>query len=268
MESARQKTTNKTKSCSVSIATIKTIDKDMQRMLLPLNLFHNILLCPKYRIKNNFINPNSFLSIILGLFGLILSIFSFCYRVYKYYRINPKKYVMNVMYVTSYIDFVIFSIGTIINFKINVLETVRNVSLVLKIQDIHRFLPGQNYFKCFTIWNWISIFSGVGFYTYMLIFTVLTFEMHIDGMLFGFTLLFIDVNIIYCIRLIKLINNKVDIWNRRALKMHQMDPIDNEDYCEKMFEAYMNILKCYDFYKDSFQLMVRNNLFHSSARYF
>ncbi|PZC83178.1 hypothetical protein B5X24_HaOG200823 [Helicoverpa armigera] len=66
----------------VDVSFPNNVDKDVQAMLFPLNLMQNVLLCPKYRIKNNIISPNSVISNVISLIATIGYIILFRLRNY------------------------------------------------------------------------------------------------------------------------------------------------------------------------------------------
>lgn len=65
-----------------------------------------------------------------------------------------------------------------------------------------------------------------------------------------------DLNIICAITFITLLCEKVNLWCIKAEKLQKADHRDNEFNCERMFQAYNNILECYDIYRASYEQMV------------
>ena len=246
----------KRKSCYVSAPLDDLVDKDVQALLFPLNLMQNIVIYPKYRIKNNFIYPNSRPAKFVSLCFMILSIFIFSYRVYELHVSLPVRSFINIAYITSYFDVIFYSIGFVINYVGNVMRTKRNIMFVLKIQDVHRFLNNDIYFKRFTICNWTSAVVIFGSYVCIAAYIYSEFDISASILFYGFTIICFDLNIAYATRLIKLLQHKVDLWNIQAQRLQQMDQRDNETCCKRMFQAYVNIIECYEIYKKSFQYMV------------
>ena len=232
------------------------IDNDVQSMLLPLNLTQNILLCPKYRIKNNFIHPNNLTSMVVTLCGGILSISLMCYRIYVFYGFEIAKTYWKMLYISACADLLFYCVGFIVNYVANVRQTKRNLELVLKIQDVHRCLNKKSYSKRFIIGNWFNFILIWGFYIYISFQVIYYFNLPVLVLFHCFTVMCFDINFVYATRLLKLLTDKVQIWNIHTQRLQQMDHIDKEVYCKRMFQNYVNILECYEIYKASFQHMV------------
>lgn len=230
--------------CHELVPVDNKIDKDVQSMLQPLNLMNNILLFPKYRIKNNFINSNSFISYTVTLCYIIISSAVFIYRIYVIHSNEFVRKFMNTIYLCSYFDFFAFSVGAIMNLIINVLQTKIFILFVLKIQDIHRVLNDTK-FKHFSIRNWISVIYMLCSHICLLIFCHIQLNVPSYEFCCGVATMIFDVNVMYAIRLIELLRIKMDLWNIQAKRLKQMD----ENDCKIMFKAYANILECYDMYR-------------------
>ena len=241
----------------VTVLLDNFVDKDVQSMLLPLNLMQNILFCPKYRIKDNFIYPNGFVTKLVSLCVMILSTISYCYQVYKQHIDNNIRNYVIISYISAYIELFMYFVGFIINYVINVLQTQRNISFILKVQQVHRFMNETCLFKRFIIWNWISVIAIFGSYAICLIYFIVGINTPaIDAFNFWVSLFCFDLNYITAIRFIKLLGNKVHVWKIQTKHLRHMDHSESESYCRKMFQAYVNILECYEIYKKSFQYTV------------
>ncbi|KAF9405870.1 hypothetical protein HW555_013558, partial [Spodoptera exigua] len=106
----------KKKECRVTVLINNMIDKDLQWLLWPLNIMHKVLLCPKYRINDNFIDPNSLLIKFMS-FCFIISVTScFLYRIYGVSSDYLVKGGATAMYICSYFDVILFLIGSFINY--------------------------------------------------------------------------------------------------------------------------------------------------------
>lgn len=73
-----------------------------------------------------------------------------------------------------------------------------------------------------------------------------------------------DIAIVYAFRMIHLLGNYIVEWNNRALEFGKTDA-DDEVYCNKMFEAYTDIMECYEMYIICFQYFVSISLIGDSA---
>ena len=235
------------------------VDKDIQSMLFPFNLMQNMLFCPRYRIKDNFIYPNNFVSKSISLCVSILSIFLYCYQVYKLHINANIRYYLNISYIASYVDLFMYSIGFAMSYVFNVWQTKRNILLILRIQKVHRFLNEKPLFKRFIIYNWISVSVVFGSLIVRICCLLTNVNPSFTHCLNWISLFCFDLNYICAIRLIKLLGNKVDLWinqTQHLQRLQRMNTSEIETYCRKMFQAYVNILDCYKIYENSFQYTV------------
>lgn len=247
---------NKSKSYRVKVLSDNLVDKDVQSMLFPLNLMQNIFLCPKYSIRGNFISQNSSLSNFASLCGTVALIALYFYRIYKFYSDNDIRTYVNFMYISSYFDFGLFCIGFIMNYIVGVIKTKRNIMFLLKIQDIHRFLNEKDNSRRFIVGNWIIIISVLVFYFSITTYISITLNLPVYMYLCIYVLICFDGNIVYAIRLIQLLKDKVVLWNTQALRFSRTEDTNMKFYYKRLFQAYASILECYDIYKNSFQHMV------------
>ncbi|KAF9423443.1 hypothetical protein HW555_001252, partial [Spodoptera exigua] len=68
-------------------------------------------------------------------------------------------------------------------------------------------------------------------------------------------LAFFDFNTVYAIRLIQILRVEVSVWNIHVLCHHDLEIGRNYIY-SKLFEAYVNIMNCYNIYEACFQLYI------------
>ncbi|KAF9800104.1 hypothetical protein SFRURICE_016981 [Spodoptera frugiperda] len=189
MKSLKAKHFKKKKECRVTVLINNLMDKEVQRLLWPLNLMHHILLCPKYRIKNNFIDPNGLVIKFISLCFIISILSCFLYRLYD-------------------MSFNAFAKGR------------TNAMLKLPVHD----------FLC------------------------------------GLACLVFDFNLVYAMRLISLLRNKVLLWNCKVKDLlKKVDHTNNDSFCEKMFDTYVNIMDCYDIYIVTYQHLI---VFHTVEFFF
>lgn len=228
----------------------KKIDKDIQSIFFPLNLFHNIMLCPKYSIRNNFIYPNSAKFKLLGLFAAFLYSAILAYRTYKYHTLEIMQSHFNFAYISTYFDILFYTYGHFMNFVLSVLKTKRNISFVLKYQKVHRFFNTSAHFPSLSLWNWIGVLFVITWYVFMFYVNV-TFNVHLYVIIIHIITLIFDLNIIYAIRLITLLKYNVNLMNIEIKKLSHTQ-VDQE-HCTKLWKAYENLLNCYDYYNSSFQ---------------
>lgn len=225
------------------------IDKDVQSMFLPLNIFQNIILCSKYCIKDGVITLNTSLRNFISLLGTILLCALFTYRIYFLFVLN------DTMYFSSYFDCIYYCFGFVMNSFINFVQTKNNIAFVLSFQSIHRFLNDKTSFKRFVIQSWAIIF--IGLLIYILFFSCLMFRLHVPlfGIICFYSLFSFDFNIIYATRLLKMLEDKVILWNLRAVSFQAANKHDKVN-SRKMFEAFVDVLQCDVIFKMCFQQFV------------
>lgn len=235
----------------VEILLNNLVDKDVQAMVTPLNIMQFLTLCSKYRIKDNFITPNCRVTNLVSLFGTLLYLAIIADHTRSIYNRNTP----TVFLITQWIDICIHVIGFVVNFVVCVMCSDHNVMLVLSIQDVHRLLNDEVKCKSFNFWNWFLLFflniANMSMFFYFNISTS-TFSLDIEVM----TLLVFDFNIIYAIRILRLLESKVVLWNIEVLKSQQ-----TEEYNLKMFNILVKIYECYELYKACFEYLVSNIIF-------
>lgn len=232
------------------------VDKDVQSMFLPLNLMQMISFCPKYRIKNNLITTNNPLSKFIALCGTTLYISIFFCNLYYSYSIYSSVNYNNLKVAAKMANFCLFTLWFINNCIRSVFRAKENVLFILTFQNIHRFLNSENKFKLFVIGNWVIVAIFVIISMSSLIY-VTALDLMPAFVIWGyFAFMIIDVHLICATRLIQLLKDKVDLWSVQALNYQITGDRDEKIHCEKLFDAYINILDCYDIYKISSQQLV------------
>lgn len=242
------------KANSISLGPFRNniLDKDIKAMFWPLNLLQLAVLLPKFRIKNDIIIPNDVLYKIVLVFGVS---FYFCLNIYRYFHMFDKEVqdatIVVMQNYVSYADAFFFMTNFILILICNLKYSKNIVDFVLDIQDVHRFVnfcSSKNYVRS----NWFCVIlfliMAIAFYVYCR--AVMTFIPHYLTVTAVATFVF-DVDKIFAIQLMRLLNEKVIQWNRRALVDCQ-----NEMFDKNMFGLYQKILACYENYKKCFQASV------------
>lgn len=232
----------------------KIVEKDVQSILSPLNVFQYFTLCPKYRIANNYIKPNSFFSNSLSLLGTLFFIVLVGSRLYILDACSEFHQLTLFLRFSICYDWIFYSIGFVINFVIGITQSKNAINFVLTFQNVHRFLNNDINTKCFIVWNWIIVigflFSYVFFFTCSNIYLKLPYYY----IYYSYTVISFDINVIYAIRILRLLKYKVLLWETKALGSLKIVTGSSEDNISKeMFKAYGNILECYNIYKKCFQ---------------
>lgn len=250
-------TRNSRRSNTEEVLLDNIVDKDIQSMLFPLNILQNITLCPKYCLRDDFITPHTTIYTVVSLCAAYIAIY-----VYRAYSVQNNEKILvyfNFLNIFTIIDVFFYSIGIIMNFIVNVVQTQQHIRFVLIYQDIHRFLNSgiqkQNKLKRFIIWNWISLLMICCFYCIFVVYNHLKQRSLAPG-LSRIVLICFDVNIIYSIALLRLLVDKLLLLDDRIQKLQTQSGGD-DDHCEKIFQAYLNVLECYNNYADSYRKAVR-----------
>lgn len=179
-------------------------------MLLPLHLMQNFIFCPKYVISNSYISPNNLRSIlisVLGLFALLTVHVYLCYLslsdMFIYSEISQLS-----MFVFELLFYVV---GIVINTVAAIVQTKDNVNFVITIQEVVNMFK-FNYIK-YTIYNWMYVIVIAVYYIVYSTCGILIFEGSVSYF-YGIPLLLcFDLNIIYIICSVNLLQRTLIIWN-------------------------------------------------------
>ena len=245
------------------------IDKEVKDIVCSFNIPLGIFLCSKYDVHDNHIYSNQnkclfLLSIFRVLFFNSMSLF----RMYSKLTGSVYTKVINSFSNEDIIFFFILILFTIVHsfsftmlFILDIVHKHNNVSLILKIQTIHKSIDFSKSFPNYIIWNWISIFITVfvdvsitvGFYSSFPYMNAVVFccDLYTDLSFFAF-----DINLIMAIRAIVLLRKYLEEWIDDVLKMNDIYEQDSDEQCRKILETYQHILETYNLYKTIFQVLV------------
>ncbi|PZC73334.1 hypothetical protein B5X24_HaOG200858 [Helicoverpa armigera] len=228
------------------------VDSDVQSMLLPLNLLQNVFFCPKYRIKNNYITPTNLMSNLISSIATLVFIIMYAYRNYLIGLFKTSQFSTAWKY-SSYFNGFCYSLGFIMNLVIGIIQSQNSVQFVLTFQNVHRFLKNENGFRSFIIWNWVAVCLTLVYYVFFFIYQYTRGTIGKIHACVGFLLSSFDFNVVYATRLLRLLEYQLVLWNNRFFKLRETSDIRDKDIIQKLFNAYANILECYDIIKISFQ---------------
>ncbi|KAF9800091.1 hypothetical protein SFRURICE_016968 [Spodoptera frugiperda] len=257
---------NKVQICKNHNASDTLVPKDVQLMIRPLNLMQNIFCCPKYWIKDNTIMPIGYLSKLMSLSFTIICIICIIYRLYDRIKIdivNNQGQISNL--VTRMGSLVSTITGFLVNYWTTVVFTDNNVVLMLKFIAIHKFLNNEIAFRRFTISNWICVISFFSFEILFILYISSSFKLPLHNVVCGMLIISFDGNIVYATLIIKLLKDKVDLWNIKNYQLGAMDDRERKMYSKKIFDAYVNILDCYEQYCICFQQHIVFHCIYSFA---
>ena len=248
------------KKCSAGVLD-NVVDKDVQSLLLPLNLMQYFSFCPKYRIKNNVITSNGVISNFVSLTVTLTFLLSFVFRTYKVELVHKDAGAPKFFYITSYYDAVYYCFGLCMNFVIGIIQSKKSVQFVLTFQRVHRFLNNESYFNQFMIWNWICVIVTLGIYVFPFTGVSIFLKLPFPLLFVCYYFIIFDFHILYTIRIIKLLENKMVLWSFQVLNSAEIEDVNEEkDHCSQMIQAYVDMLECYDIHKYCSQQFVSNLL--------
>lgn len=175
-------------------------------------------------------------------------------------------YTQMTLYKSLFYETCYYSVGYGLNYINSVIHTNRNVDLVLTVQRIHMFLSDANEIstKRFTKWNWlIVLLIFVAIATVIITFIIYfcyALQVPLYYLITGSTVIF-DINIIYTVRLLKLLEIEVELWNDKALKAEDLEErdimYDEKLYNQKLFYAFVDIMESFQILKTSYRYLVR-----------
>ncbi|PZC77046.1 hypothetical protein B5X24_HaOG200695 [Helicoverpa armigera] len=231
---------------------MNTVDKDVQSMLLPLNLMQYLTFCPKYRIKDNFIIPNSRVSYFISAIASL--IFMFILETFYYQILKSPDFDEEPAYLiacTTY-DTLFYGFGYTLNIMDSVIRSKKNIQFILTFQRVHRLVNIEKCFKNFVVWNWIIITLFLTLQTLLITVFCLLSDFFDATVGYFYVLAIFDLSIVYAMRVLKLLENTTVLWIQ-VLNSHQFGNLYD---CKKLFQAYVDILQCYDMFKSCFQHFV------------
>ena len=240
------------------------IEKEFKEIVRSFNLPLRILLSSKYDVHNNHIYPNQSKCQLVLSFCRMLFFNSMClFRMYS--TLSSSMFVNSATTedVVFYFVLILFTIAHSFSFTmlfiIDIVHKYNNVSLILKIQTVHKSIDFSKSLPTYVIWNWISIlitisadiFITAGFYSKLhgLNIVIYLLNMLNDSLFFAF-----DINLMIATRVIVLLRKYLEEWIVDVLRTNNEQ--DNDEHCHQLLETYQNILEAYNLYKTIYQVLV------------
>lgn len=231
------------------------VNKEVQRIFFPMNLMQILVLNPKYRIRNNFINPNNCFNKFILLCGALLFLASHIHHILDIVLdVNVRRYsqIRFLIFATTF-DVSFNCLGFVMNLTVNLIHSKKSVLFVLHFQEVHRFLSYNT--SCIILRNWLSVASIFAFYIFITVYdNFFILKPPWKTALFKIILVSIDANLIYALRLIALLTCEIELWNYQ-LSLVQKNGC-SKLRAAKLFQAYDKIFKCYKLIKNIYQLPV------------
>lgn len=232
------------------------IDKDLQKVLRPLNLVQTSLLCEKYTIRDNFITFNSYFYNFIAVLCTLLFRFVCLYLIIMPFKIDDDA--KRFIYTSNICDYIFYSIGYLLNNFTNIIQSYNNILLVLKIQHVHRILKinGQD-LKSLVICNWICVIFLYSFFIFNIIYICEAYPyISIIGLIATFATIAFDMNIVYALLVMKLMNKTLYMWIENLQKSRYVEDTERESYWKIMFDVYLNMQEAYKIIENAFRPLV------------
>lgn len=239
---------------TINYLTNNIVHKDVQTMLYPLNLVKVLSFTPRYRLKDDTIQPNTFrwhiIFLTVTLFIIILFIFRYIETCTS--NVTGDTFFMFLMY---NFDLIFYNAGFIMNYLTGLFKLKKSIEFVLIFQNVHRFINDSRSSKSFIVWNWIFLVSGC--FLYVFLFTIIFIYVRLNLIIFlsTFLLIVFDLNEIYAIRVLKLLEIKIVLWSDRIIHVYGTK-FERRNYHQRLYQAYVDILKCYNIHRDCVQYHV------------
>ncbi|KAF9800096.1 hypothetical protein SFRURICE_016973 [Spodoptera frugiperda] len=237
------------------------IDKELQRILRPLNFILKLFGTPKYRIQNGRNIPIDkksltiwFLTVIIA--SVYCSVCSVNNRRSKYNMLN----FVNVTY-----DFFL-CFGYTISLIGELSNRQNNCSIIILFHKIHRSIKFSKEIQTLVVWIWFHTFTTVfyGFIVVVILHIIYT-DMLLIGVICDSAYMTFDLNLVYAISILMLLNKYMDEWVKSVLMFNEeQEDGDNMD-CQHLLETYLDIMKAYNLYKKIFRILV---LYYSVDTFF
>ncbi|XP_068625347.1 uncharacterized protein [Battus philenor] len=187
------------------------LESDLQMFLRPFTFTRYILFTNRYRISCNFITPNNRKT---NCFSFICSFcFVIIYGIAIYIDYIYENSMQTVLWAFFLMSHIILIFVHIINSIVNALQSENHVNFILNIQRLQRSLKLVTIsYRGLIFVNWIYVLGFLLIYV-LLTLTYVYLESFSSTSAFCYiTLLLLDLNIIYLIRVNKLLVYSIESW--------------------------------------------------------
>ncbi|XP_064292770.1 uncharacterized protein LOC135309948 [Plodia interpunctella] len=228
------------------------LDNEFKKMLLPLNIMHNFIFFPKFKIMNNFITPNNTYQNMIAVFGFAIYLIPFTIKYFMSVRTSSD-------YIYNFFDLMFYAYGIGTNCLISALQTNSNVNLVLSLSKTHHQQIFKINLRRITTWNWIYIVSCITLYFSNALYITIEAR-NLDNLVACvciYILICIDINMVYAIRILQVIRMQLENWILEFESPEVAKSIDiNENIWNKRFQMYVDIQETFTIYKKVHQIQV------------
>ena len=237
---------------NIDSITNNFLDKGFQNTLLPYQCIQHMLFISRFSIKYNSIRPHRVSYYIISFIG-VLGFIIFHMENLLARKIEGAKNQFLIVFVK--INVVLLVIPFVLFFTLNVIQRKEHVQIILEIQRAFRLINYKDYKKSIRR-NWLGLVWHIFFYSLSV---YITFDLKLA--VYFYTLIYFDVNCTYGVSVIALIKDGIIAWiseveHYSILSLELEDEI-YDDKLEKLYEAYIHLLKAFNIFKSIFKFAVR-----------
>ncbi|KAF9800839.1 hypothetical protein SFRURICE_009313 [Spodoptera frugiperda] len=235
------------------------LEKEIQRVVHSFNFPLKIFCASKYNICHDRLYPR----------GHKYQCLAFCFTMfmnlvctYRMFTVditdqNMSESENDMVILLSALYYLLYIIGFTVMFILDILHKQDNVFIIIEIQAIHRSLDFSKNIWNYIIWNWVSIFAIIFINFYMYASFVILYENStsleiLTDYFCDIVFTTFEVNYVISIRIMMLLKQYLDEWTRGVLMENQQV---NEDRNLRLFGSYGHILKAYELYQKTFEVL-------------
>lgn len=235
------------------------VNKDLQSYFRVFNFFQEIIFCPKYRIKDNFITTTGWIAYSVSFIITFVNVVSTLFKGasgFNVNKFNSAKY-NTIVYICLFFNCFVYSIGYITNFVVNFRKRHRNVALILKLQKISNVISekSKRFKNSIRYNNFFNVFMILQHLIFSFGLNLLTDDSHKHDLLNDLLLMHFNFNMLYAIRVIVLLQNYasslIELSQTKGLSLRR-----RELNCTRMLQAYRDLLDAYSIFIEVFQDLV------------
>ncbi|XP_061712773.1 uncharacterized protein LOC133521725 [Cydia pomonella] len=239
------------------------LNKEFEATIFPLNLMQTITLQPKYRIRRGFVVQNGFLNYVLCILGICLILFLHITKALDQLLILQSD-LNTFLHLASIFDAVFYIFATLVMFTENLILGKINVELIIKIYEVYRYLACPHVVKVSRNYNWFWFCLIFSTYLFFAVLSILIGNVKSMNILCGISIVYLDVNIIFAMQIIKFLTLEINLWRLEMENFRVSCSNTNDKYIKKYTETrgeilyitYLNILKASTLFEKIFHKTV------------
>lgn len=237
---------------------MEVIDENLQSMLKPLNMMQALILCAKYKIRDDVVTVNSIQYSVLSLIGLFIVAITCVYGASLDLSSETKADVTVFDILHYVVSNGLCFIGYLLNYYTNFKYRYDNALLLLKTQNANNILKFDS--KKYIRINWAAVVAMNCFYIFwMFYYSILFLQFRWWDMMTSYFEILFDINVIYASRLLNLLTHYLIVWVKNVKSSGFLGEMDNENYWSKIFNAFLEVFDVYQLLEKTFHVLVSNN---------